>query len=222
MNFSLQVEVGPRQIGGSLLDAQLQILVSTPNRVGHLALQCDVLRDAEEERRSPFGVEQRNFLGVQPPLAVRREDGLLRHVQRRAATKDLAVFGLEGLGLFARKEVEVSFAQQLRARRLEERLPRAVNPREAKAIRLLHEDHVRNVLDDRVEKRRRLMEPCLVRFRHRTRPFVLLDPPQRLLERPLHAPIAHVGGNAQPCHVSYDARAFGVWRPLASATLTAR
>jgi len=89
---------------------------------------------------------------VQPALAGLGLDRLFGDVHDGARGERLAVALLEGLGLFAGEEVEVVLPEEILALDAEQVLARAIEALEAQSLRFLHEDHVGDVLDDRVEK----------------------------------------------------------------------
>lgn len=79
-------------------------------------------------------------------------DRLLGDHHQRPGLEDRAVLGHEELRLLGREEVVVAAADELLARVAEQLLARAVEAHEAQVLGVLHEDHVRDVLDDRVEE----------------------------------------------------------------------
>jgi hypothetical protein len=147
-----QVRLGLAQRRGALGDAQLELLVDPLERLARPAALGHVLGDAEQVARRPVGVEDRDLLGVEPALAGGGVDRLLVDLHDLARGQRLAVLLLEERGLLGREEVEVALAQHRLARLPEQLLAGAVEPLEPQLGRVLDEDHVRQVLDDRVEE----------------------------------------------------------------------
>src|SRR5207248_1174680 len=79
---------------------------------------------------------------------------LLQDVDDRLRRERLAVLRLESTRHLLGEEIEVVLAEELLPRHPEEVLAGAVEADEAQVLRRLDEDHVRDVLEDRLEERR--------------------------------------------------------------------
>ncbi len=162
---------GRPQIVGDRVAERLELLVRGLGRLrrglqggGGLARLGDVLRDPEQVFGRSLVVEDRDLLGVEPALTGLRLDRLFRNVLDHARVDRLAIARLEELRLAAGEEVEVVLPDQGGPAEAEQLFTGPVDPLEAQLARLLHEDHVGDVLDDRSEE--------------------LLVRPQRLLRAP--------------------------------------
>src|SRR5438128_6809778 len=79
-------------------------------------------------------------------------DLLLRDIEERSTGQDLSVLGRECIGLLNGEEVVVVLTDQLFPRMPEELFPRSVESQEPEVVSVLDENHIRDVLDDRVEE----------------------------------------------------------------------
>ena len=79
-------------------------------------------------------------------------DRLLGNVKKAPALERLSVGGREALSLCGRKEVEVVLTYQLFASEAEQLLSSGVEAHESKVFGVLDENHVGDVLDDRVQE----------------------------------------------------------------------
>src|SRR5206468_10726077 len=77
---------------------------------------------------------------------------LLAQLHELAALVNLQVARPEPVGLRLRKEIVVGFAEQMLAIPTEQLLARSIESKERVIARALHEDHVGDVLDHRLEK----------------------------------------------------------------------
>ncbi len=89
---------------------------------------------------------------MQPALAAARLDRLLRDVVDLLALERSPVARLEELRLGRGEEIEVVLREEVLPIDAEELLAGPVDPLEPQLSRLLHEDHVRDVLHDRAEE----------------------------------------------------------------------
>src|SRR5688572_6506298 len=96
----------------------------------------------------PERVVNRDLSRVEPASASRRFDRLLGNVVSDAALEDLAILGDEEVGLLSGKEIVIVFSEQVRPRQTQEVLSCLVEVLEPELLRLFHEDHRRDVLDD--------------------------------------------------------------------------
>jgi len=119
--------------------------------VGRLAVG-DVLRDAEEVARLAGRPEDGDLARVQPAHAVRRLERLLGDVDEELVLQDLAILLLEEAGLIGGEQREVVATEHVVALEPGELLARAVEALVTQRLRVLHEDHRRDVVDDRVEE----------------------------------------------------------------------
>src|SRR5438552_9405235 len=129
------------------------LLLGDGQRLLRLAIFGDVFRDSQQKGRFAGGVQNRNLPRVQDPgpLGVGL-DGLLGNVKKTPALERLSVRRREALSLVGGEEVEVVLTYQLFASKAEQLLSRGVEAHESKVLSVLDENHVGDVLDDRVQE----------------------------------------------------------------------
>src|SRR5262245_65328775 len=95
-------------------------------------------------------VEERDFSRVQPARAARRGDWFFGDVEHFAAGQHFAILEHERIRLRGWEQVSIRLADEVVPRHTQKLLAGAVEPLEAELRGLLHEDHGRNGLENRV------------------------------------------------------------------------
>ncbi len=130
-----------------------ELVVQGLDRLLRLLAFRYVFGDAQQILRLAFVVEQRNFFRVKKAQSVVfRLDRLFGDVDQLPVDQHLPVFFGEKICFVFRKKVVIVFSDERGAFISEQFFAGFVESHEPQAGRVLHEHHVRDVLDDRVEK----------------------------------------------------------------------
>ena len=122
-------------------------------RLLHAPALGDVLGDAQQVKRLPRFIQDRDFLGVQEAHAVvLRVNRLFGNVVRHALAQDIPVLGGEKVRFLPGEEVVIALAEHLVAGKTEQILGGLVEAHEPEILGVLDKQHVGEILDHGVEE----------------------------------------------------------------------